>query len=206
MPKNTGRMTTRTALTGIVVTLIALGLATYYVIGSTTANPSEVKSGPPVEHVALDIERCGSFLTKEEFEKVVQPDEELIVEHIRRPMAGGDAFRCFTTFSTVDGKTALFLNVVKFGSEAAANQHFDMALMAIKNIGGGEIIKDVIGERTLLLPSREEGVWGVLVFVKGDYVVSMPTCGTSPHAELHAHVATLDQMMELARIVEAKLP
>ena len=98
------------------------------------------------------------------------------------------------SFDTADGAKSLVLTTIDFDSEGAATDH---AGLIMGEGSGMRDIPDNIGDASAYLEANKERIGSVVVFRKGEWVVTLHTAqatGISP-------LVNLEQLKTLARIV-----
>ena len=108
-----------------------------------------------------------------------------------------DSFQSLS-FETEDRTRGLTLTTIDFDSEGAAVDHYGLVV----SDGPGMLdIPDMIGDDSAYVEANEAGIGSMVVFKKGDWVVTLHTAqgrGISP-------LVDLEQLTELARKVADRL-
>ena len=108
-----------------------------------------------------------------------------------------DSFESLS-FGTEDGTRSLVLTTIDFDSQGAATDH--MGLMVGEGSGMLDL-PDGIGDASAFQEANEAGIGSIVVFKKGEWVVTIHTAqgaGVSP-------LVSLEQLTALARIVADRL-
>ena len=187
--------------------LLPIALATLALLsiaacgGSTSSNrtaTSEPKTAPPGDISTLlfpsEVSRAADveqLTTSQRDQKsaaaAVDPSQ---VEHM-------DSFDSLS-FDTVDGTRSLVLTSIDFDSEGAATDHAGLM------IGEGPGMQDLpraIGDASAFLEANDGGIGSMIVFRKGEWVISLHTAQGTGIAPL----VDLEQLTTLARLVEDRI-
>jgi hypothetical protein len=103
------------------------------------------------------------------------------------------------TFVPADGAGGVTVSMVVFDSESSAAEHFE------KTKAGTPVLQDMaqpIGDASALARADDRGIGSILVFVKGDRVVTLHTA----QAEGEQPLLSSESLEELARTAEQRLP
>ena len=94
------------------------------------------------------------------------------------------------------------LTTIDFDSEGAATDHAGLMMGEGSGIRDISDISDEIGDASAYRQANEAGIGSVVVFKKGEWVISLHTAqgaGVNP-------LVDLDQLITLARLVADRLP
>lgn len=107
------------------------------------------------------------------------------------------------SFEAAGGTKGMTFSVIDFNSTASASDHFEKMKSEMKSEGPPEMQDMVppIGDASIEVEANSQGIGSMLIFVKGDKVVSLHTAQPDDQEPL----LSLEGLKELAQLVAGKL-
>jgi len=106
-----------------------------------------------------------------------------------------------TSFEIQNGKERISFSVIIFKSEISAKKHFEKTTLNPPYAGQNNEGNSIIGDTSLETNLNAEGIRDVILFVKGNKVVSL----SSNQSNENNYAVDIDDLVKLAVIVEHRL-
>jgi len=189
--------------------LLVLSLSLAIVIGCSESK-SRVINSTPRSIELLPKDHFKSLLTLEDIQNVSKKNDVTKIQYLdlKKIAADTDSNQIEsitswygTSFEIHNGKERISFSVINFESEISAKKHFEKTTLNPPYTGQNNEGTSTIGNTSLQTNLNAQGIRDVILFVKGNKVVSL----SSNQSYENNYAVDIDDLVKLAVIVEHRL-
>tara|TARA_B100000749_G_C18381535_1_gene446239 strand:- start:374 stop:973 length:600 start_codon:yes stop_codon:yes gene_type:complete len=189
--------------------LLVLSLSLAIVTGCSESK-SRVINSTPRSIELLPKDHFKSLLTLEDIQNVSKKNDVTKIQYIDLKKISADtdlnqieSINSWygTSFEIQNGKERISFSVINFESEISAKKHFEKTTLNPPYVGQNSEVNSTIGDTSLQTNLNAQGIRDVILFVKGNKVVSL----SSNQSHENNFAVDIDDLVKLAVIVEHRL-
>ena len=189
--------------------LLVLSLSLAIVTGCSESK-SRVINSTPRSIELLPKDHFKSLLTLEDIQNVSKKNDVTKIQYIDLKKISADtdlnqieSINSWygTSFEIQNGKERISFSVINFESEISAKKHFEKTTLNPPYAGQNSEVNSTIGDTSLQTNLNAQGIRDVILFVKGNKVVSL----SSNQSHENNFAVDIDDLVKLAVIVEHRL-
>jgi CO dehydrogenase/acetyl-CoA synthase delta subunit len=187
--------------------VLSLSLA---IVTGCSESKSRVINSTPRSIELLPKDHFKSLLTLEDIQNVSKKNDVTKIQYIDLKKISADidpnqieSINSWygTSFEIQNGKERISFSVINFESEISAKKHFEKTTLNPPYVGQNSEVNSTIGDTSLQTNLNAQGIRDVILFVKGNKVVSL----SSNQSHENNFAVDIDDLVNLAVIVEHRL-